>query len=272
MAKKFWDYSRHIIWTQINADKRRWHLQAPRKSAFIRVQFHPGEAVAKFLLMWITVMLWLNACQSTSAITPTPLLRASATPYPSPIALAPVVVRGTPTVVTTEPQTLNAGWHIAASGSYTETETAAAGPMLCHIQRGSAAFGQLTSISNSDIIFNSWEDATANADNRLMHLALVKPLTDLQIAVAAEWGDAVQLMVTAAYDSSLQDHDVNQPDLNRRYSLHFEGRALDVVPFPVDNDKLARLCWLAHSVGWSWVHNESDHCHLSQYAPSLCGG
>jgi hypothetical protein len=98
---------------------------------------------------------------------------------------------------------------------------------------------------------------------------MLTPLSRLSKLVLAEWDGAVQLRITDAYDSLLE-HDLNQTDEDRKYSLHFEGRALDLTTWPVDKNRYGRLCALAHCAGFDWVHHEGTHCHASIRAKSLC--
>jgi hypothetical protein len=167
------------------------------------------------------------------------------------------------------PLALGLGQHLSASGSYTQTETEAAGPMLCQIQRDSCAYGQMILDRNPLILYSEGEPAPYGREDRMMHPDLVLPLSRLADRVTAEWGEGVQMMVTEAYDSLL-DHDNTQPNVARRYSLHFEGRSLDLITWPADESRNGRLCVLALEAGFDWVHNEGDHCHVSLAAPSLC--
>ncbi len=102
-----------------------------------------------------------------------------------------------------------------------------------------------------------------------MHPAMLLPLSHLRDLVNEEWGGAYQLRVTDAYDSLLE-HDLGQPDENRKISLHFEGRAIDLTTWPIAPERYGRLCILAHCAGFDWVHNEGDHCHAAIQAESLC--
>jgi hypothetical protein len=167
------------------------------------------------------------------------------------------------------PPSLSSGLHLSASGSYTETEDQAAGPMLCRIERDSCAFRHLIGNLDPAILINRHKPPPYENEEILMHPAMLLPLTRLKDMVAAEWGGQVQLMITAAYDSFLE-HDLTQADPSRRYSLHFEGRSLDLVTFPAEPARYARLCALARCAGFDWVHNEGDHCHVSIQAQSLC--
>jgi hypothetical protein len=234
-------------------------------------------------LIWSLIVngLALAACSAAPSAAPTAALPTvaiyttrEAAPAliftPHVVGATSVPTQANPTVASFTAGVLLAGQHLSANGSYTQTETEAVGPMLCQIRRGSPAFGQLTSVSDPDILFNQWEGPPYDEDNRLMHLALVHPLFTLRDRVKAEWGGEAKLLVTAAYDSTREDHDLAQPNLDRRYSLHFEGRALDLVTLPADEAHLSRLCGLAYAAGFSWVNHESDHCHVSVKAQSLC--
>jgi hypothetical protein len=141
--------------------------------------------------------------------------------------------------------------------------------MVCQIQRDSAAFRQLTANYDPRFLWNDGGPGLHNDENHLMHPAAVKPLSALADLVAAEWAGQTQVMVTAAYDSEGK-HDLAQSAQDRKYSLHFEGRSIDLIPWPPDHARLARLCGLALQAGFDWVHNEQDHCHVSVKADSLC--
>ncbi len=170
----------------------------------------------------------------------------------------------------TWPEALLLGQHLSSSGSYTETETQAAGPMQCRIERGSCAFGQLVSNLDPAVLFSEGEEAPFGAEDRMMHPSLVLPLANLAALTAETWGEGTQVMVTEAYDSLLDHHNF-QPNRNLRYSLHFEGRSLDLITWPPDETRNGRLCSLALAAGFDWAHNEGDHCHVSLLAASLCG-
>jgi hypothetical protein len=164
---------------------------------------------------------------------------------------------------------LGAGQHISADGNYRDTETEAAGPMVCQIQRNSSAFQQLVSDYDSRVLWNEGSGSEYNDENHLFHPDLLPPLNTLIDLVAHEWQGQTQIMITAAYDSEGK-HDLAQLDQNNKYSLHFEGRSIDLIPWPPDLLKVARLCALTHQAGFDWVHNEEDHCHASVKAQSLC--
>ncbi|HEY3290317.1 MAG TPA: hypothetical protein VGK87_09335 [Anaerolineae bacterium] len=161
------------------------------------------------------------------------------------------------------------GLHISASGSYTMTEDESAGPMMCQIQRESCAYGLLVTNRDPEISFADHKLPPFNLEDRQFHPAMLLPLTHLRNMVQTEWDGNVRLLVTSAYDST-GEHDLAQPDMLRKYSLHFEGRSVDLVTNPPDPEKLDRLCALAYCAGFDWVQNESDHCHASIKADSLC--
>ncbi len=179
------------------------------------------------LLIGIAVVLPLvSACDSAQATmlpTPTTLATATARPLPTPSAQPPI---GTPRSACSLPD-LVPGEHISASGSYTQTETQAAGPMVCRIGRDSCAYHYLIGNLDPSIIFKEEEEAPYAAEDILMHPDMYMPLNRLNRLVQAEWGGAVRLRVTDTYDSLLE-HDLTQPDASRRYSLHFEGRSVDL--------------------------------------------
>ena len=164
---------------------------------------------------------------------------------------------------------LGAGQHISARGNYIDTETLAAGPMYCHIERDSPAFKRLVTYAGPGILFSGSEEPPFDDEDRLMHPSVIRPLSRLAELAAAEWGGEASLMVTEAYDSHM-DHDLAQRRPELKYSLHFEGRSLDVIPWPPDSSRVGRLCALAHAAGFDWVHNEGDHCHASVEAVTLC--
>jgi len=216
----------------------------------------------------------LAACRPLGAEAPgTP---AAALPRATPTADVSVIIASagggtpaSPSSLAAEVVTLDTGQHISARGSYSDTETLAAGPMLCHIERGSPAFAHLVRYPAGTVIFSNSGPAPYKEEDEMMHPAVVTPLARLEALVRQEWGYGAQFMVNAGYDS-LMAHDLGQSNPALKYSLHFEGRSLDVIPWPPNLGRLARLCALAHAAGFDWVHNEGDHCHLSVKAESLC--
>ncbi len=179
------------------------------------------------------------------------------------------VVRAVPRPACLWPDLLE-GQFISASGSYTQTEPAASGRMVCRIKRDSCVYGRLVALREPTIVFKQEEAPPFDTEDSLMHPALLQPLARLNLLVQAEWGSAVQLRVTDAYDSLLE-HDPPQAEERLTYSLHYEGRAVDLTTWPVDRSRYGRLCALAHCAGFDWVLNEGTHCHASVKAVSLCG-
>lgn len=225
-------------------------------------------------VVWL-IVLWLAACAPAPAASQI-VVRVStpvaATPTPSRAVLAGNVAdaallpTATPVCAVSE---LPPGQHISSGCSYTQTETEAAGAMLCRIQRNSCAFAQLVTNRDANIAFSRHKPDPLSDEDAMMHPAMLLPLSRLSDLVTAEWGAEVRLLVTAAYDS-LGEHDLLQTDPARKYSLHFEGRSIDLVTYPADAAKFPRLCALAVTAGFDWVHNEADHCHASIAAVSLC--
>jgi hypothetical protein len=211
--------------------------------------------------------------------TPAPAQTTAPAPQMSPVAVAPASFTATPGGQPVAPSLkaapqclitrLSPGEHISAGGSITMTEDEAAGPMMCQIQRDSCAFGLLIADRDPEIGFSEHKPAPLTDEDRQMHPALLMPLTRLRNLVQTEWNGTVRLYVTASYDST-GEHDLAQTDMARKYSLHFEGRSIDLIPDPASPQTMDRLCALAHCAGFDWVHNESDHCHASVNAPSLC--
>ncbi len=219
----------------------------------------------------VLLLLFLVACASTqakTAATPTP----SVTPNPT---ATPIPTHAPTPTATPEPESacplpvLWSGQHISASGSYTETQTAGAGAMICRIEPDHCAFHHLIGNLDATIVFKREEEPPYDREDILMHPAMIWPLYRLNELVKAEWDGRITLRVTDAYDSLLE-HDLGQPDENYKTSLHFEGRAIDLTTWPIDPTLYGRLCALAHCAGFDWVHNEGDHCHAAIEAESLC--
>lgn len=222
-------------------------------------------------LIYVVVALFsLTACQSTQAA-----YFPTLTPSPTPSPTVPILPTPLPTATPLPAADacplphLWLGQHISASGSYTETQTDAAGPMACRIERDSCAYYQLVGNLAPAIVFKREEEPPYDEEDILMHPAMLLPLYRLSELVAEEWGGEYRLRITDAYDSLLE-HDLGQPDENLKYSLHFEGRAIDLTTWPIERNNYARLCALAHCAGFDWVHNEGSHCHAAVNAESLC--
>lgn len=223
-------------------------------------------------IIWLAVLGFvLSACTPSTTLE----VAVKISPPPAhPFATATVPPRSVGTATATPAPKcgvteLLSGQTISSSCSYTQTETQAAGPMICRIQRDSCAYKNLVTDRDPDIVFSQHKPPPLTDEDAMIHPAMLLPLTRLSALVRAEWGSDVKLMVTAAYDSILE-HDPLQPDPTRKYSLHFEGRSIDLVTYPADPTKFARLCALALTAGFDWVHNEVDHCHASINSSSLC--
>lgn len=235
----------------------------------------------KFCLVLLTLTFTTLACVRIDLSSPPPaqpilaaMPRPTATPWPT-MSPRPTATPLPAPVVFVVPQpacfvpVLEVGQHIAASGSYTATERTASTPMLCHLERESCGYNQLVGILDPTIVFKEEEEPPYNTEDILMHPAMLLPLSRLNQLVKAEWNNAFQLRVTDAYDSLLE-HDPPESEPSHRYSLHYEGRAIDLTLWPIDQSQYGRLCALAHCAGFDWVNHEGHHCHASIRANSLC--
>jgi hypothetical protein len=99
----------------------------------------------------------LAACGQASASAPTPfptvVSEATSTPDIQASVLQPEATAALQIVPSGGPQELGVGQHISAGGSFTETETAAAGPMICQVEQGSCAFGYLAGLQVPGVSF-----------------------------------------------------------------------------------------------------------------------
>jgi hypothetical protein len=242
---------------------------------FQAVHFFQTQLARLWQPAWIAIaaclLAVLTACASPKPAKvvvriSSPPAQALATSTASPAMGGPPTATPAPKCGLTE---LPPGQTISSGCSYTQTETQAAGPMLCRIERNSCAYKNMIVNRDPNIVFSQHKPPPLTDEDAMMHPAMLLPLTRLSDLVNAEWGGEVKLVVTAAYDSILE-HDLMQNDPERKYSLHFEGRSIDLVPYPSDDAKMARLCALALTAGFDWIHNEVNHCHASINATSLC--
>ena len=219
----------------------------------------------------LVALLLLSGCFGPDiVVTPYPTATPRGTPTPGPVRV--------PTLTPTPPSfSLEQGCilpdllcdqHISASGSYTQSQWEASGPMVCRMSQRCAK-AHLTGNIAPLIVFKREESPPYAEEDIFVHPSMLKPLDELSKLVHAQWNGMVQLRITDAYDSLLE-HDLGQEDPNRKSSLHFEGRAVDLTTWPIDLGLYPRLCSLAHCAGFDWVHNEGDHCHASINAESKC--
>ena len=146
-------------------------------------------------LIWpLAFVLLLSACTPSTTlevavkISPPPA-RAIATLTPTPRSAGPATATPAPKCGVTE---LLSGQTISSSCSYTQTETEAAGPMICRIQRDSCAYKNLVTNRDPDIVFNQHKPPPLTDEDAMIHPAMLLPLTRLSALVKAEWGDDAQ--------------------------------------------------------------------------------
>ncbi|MCB0211735.1 MAG: hypothetical protein KDJ52_20520 [Anaerolineae bacterium] len=224
------------------------------------------------LTLWACVSIDLSPPPVSAVVVATyqPPPTPTVTPWPTPTPVVIQIVAQSPVIepACTTPEVDD--WQsITVSGSYTETERMASTPMVCHVKRDTCAYNQLVGILDPSIVFKQEEAWPFDTEDVLMHPAMLNPLARLNALVQAEWNGAYQLRVTDAYDSLLE-HDPPDSEPSTRYSLHYEGRAIDLTTWPVDRSMYGRLCALAHCAGFDYVKNEVTHCHASINANSLC--
>lgn len=256
-----------------NALRGRWRFQnfislGPESNRMMPLQLRSGW----FQLMVLSMTLFLGAAIPIDM--PRGTLFTSPLPTPTPAATLPLTLtlasRSSAPVLACDQPDLEYLRHVSASGSYTETESLASSPMVCQIKRDSCAYNRLFELENPSLVFNREEkEAGFGAEDSLIHPLMEGPLLRLNQLVQAEWGGEVQLRLTEAYDSLLQ-HDPPETEPALRYSLHYEGRAVDLTLWPIERELYGRLCALAHCAGFDYVENEVSHCHASIKAESLC--
>lgn len=92
-----------------------------------------------------------------------------------------------------------------------------------------------------------------NLSDALVTQKLGKKVVQLAGKVEKEW-PGVYLRITEAWDTESE---------HSNFSLHYEGRAIDITTSDKDKVKYARLAGLAIETGFDWVYNEGDHVHAS---------
>jgi len=115
----------------------------------------------------------------------------------------------------------------------------------------SAYLADVTNMCRIDLIIK-FEEGDCS-DSKMTKNAKFRVL-DLANRVDKEWNGKVKLRITEAWDNNNE---------HGKFSLHYEGRAVDLTTSDLDLKKYSRLASLAAEVGFTWVYFEGNHVHAS---------
>lgn len=127
---------------------------------------------------------------------------------------------------------------------------------MCRIQENICPYSYLVGNLDAGIAFPV-AGTTQNAQNRLMHPAMLKPLAALRAAVLNRWGGKNALVVMKAYDPA--------------GDLSALGQTAEITLLPKPGEQeFAAFCGMAFRAGFDWVGNEGDRCRVAIKAVPLC--
>ncbi len=139
---------------------------------------------------------------------------------------------------------------------------------ICPIRPGTCPYSYLVGNLDPGIVFPS-EGASLSAPNRLMHPAMIKPLSSLSAAINRKWSGQYSLVVLSSYEP----HEESSREISRaELNLSKQGQLaiITISPKPEENDDLAQFCGMAFQAGFDWVSNNGDSCLVVVKAMRLC--
>ncbi|MFY8273209.1 hypothetical protein AAEU32_03660 [Pseudoalteromonas sp. SSDWG2] len=152
---------------------------------------------------------------------------------------------------------LSANWQLHAAPSIfangqkwpVDSEAQASGAALMSVDQ--ATLADVVNMCGASIAIKFEEGDCSDAK---MTARAKDKIVTLANKVNDQWGGAVKLRITEAWDNNNE---------HSNYSLHYEGRAIDITTDDMDVIKYARLAGLAAEVGFDFVYLEGNHVHVS---------